>query len=62
LLCSEAGPGDTLQFCLYAGLSAAQDAIVFLEVQPPLIGLLANRRRVWRPERAELAAASKKSM
>jgi hypothetical protein len=34
--------GDTLQFCRYAALSAAQGAIVYLEVQPPLLSLLAN--------------------
>jgi tetratricopeptide (TPR) repeat protein len=42
LLCSEGGLGDTLQFCRYATLSAAQGATVFLEVQPPLLSLLAN--------------------
>jgi tetratricopeptide (TPR) repeat protein len=42
LLYSEGGLGDTLQFCRYATLSAAQGATVFLEVQPPLLSLLAN--------------------
>jgi hypothetical protein len=42
LLYSEAGLGDTLQFCRYAALNSAQGAIVFLEVQPPLLSLLAN--------------------
>jgi len=43
LLYSEAGLGDTLQFCRYAALSATQGAIVSLEVQPPLLGLLTNQ-------------------
>ena len=42
LLYSEAGLGDTLQFCRYVALGAARGAIVLLEVQPPLLGLLAN--------------------
>jgi hypothetical protein len=42
LLYSEGGLGDTLQFCRYAALIAAQDATVLLEVQAPLLGLLAN--------------------
>jgi len=42
LLYSEAGLGDTLQFCRYASLSAAQGATVFLEVQPPLQSLLVS--------------------
>jgi tetratricopeptide (TPR) repeat protein len=42
LLYSEGGLGDTLQFCRYAALCAARGATVFLEVQPPLLGLLAN--------------------
>jgi Flp pilus assembly protein TadD len=41
LLHSEAGLGDTLQFCRYAKLAAAQGATVLLEVQPPLVSLLA---------------------
>jgi hypothetical protein len=42
LLHSEAGLGDTLQFCRYATLAAAQGATVLLEVQPPLVSLLAG--------------------
>jgi tetratricopeptide (TPR) repeat protein len=42
LLYSEAGLGDTLQFCRYAALSVARGATVFLEVQPPLLSLLVN--------------------
>jgi tetratricopeptide (TPR) repeat protein len=42
LLHSEGGLGDTMQFCRYATTSAALGATVFLEVQPPLLGLLAN--------------------
>jgi tetratricopeptide (TPR) repeat protein len=42
LLHSEGGFGDTLQFCRYATLGAAQGATVLLEVQPPLLNLLAN--------------------
>jgi tetratricopeptide (TPR) repeat protein len=42
LLYSEGGLGDTLQFCRYATLSATQGATVLLEVQPPLLSLLAN--------------------
>jgi tetratricopeptide (TPR) repeat protein len=42
LLHCEGGLGDTLQFCRYATLSATLGATVVLEVQPPLVGLLAN--------------------
>lgn len=40
LLYSEAGLGDTLQFCRYATACAARGAIVILEVQPALTELL----------------------
>jgi hypothetical protein len=40
LLYNEGGLGDTLQFCRYAALAAAQGATVLLEVQPPLVRLL----------------------
>ncbi len=40
LLHSEAGLGDTLQFCRYAALAAGRDATVYLEVQTSLVGLL----------------------
>jgi hypothetical protein len=40
LLLSEAGLGDTIQFCRYATACAALGATVILEVQPPLVGLL----------------------
>jgi tetratricopeptide (TPR) repeat protein len=40
LLHAEQGLGDTLQFCRYAPLLAAQGARIVLEVQPPLVGLL----------------------
>lgn len=40
LLHAEQGLGDTLQFCRYASLVAAQGATVVLEVQPPLQSLL----------------------
>ncbi|WP_136419776.1 tetratricopeptide repeat protein [Herbaspirillum sp. ST 5-3] len=40
LLHSEQGLGDTLQFCRYASLLAAQGATVLLEVQPALTSLL----------------------
>jgi Flp pilus assembly protein TadD len=46
LLHSEAGLGDTLQFCRYATLVAAQGATVLLEVQPPLVTLLAGLQGV----------------
>lgn len=39
LLYGEGGLGDTLQFCRYAALAAAQ-ATVLLEVQPPLLRIL----------------------
>ena len=42
LLHAEQGFGDTLQFCRYAPLVAAQGARVVLEVQPPLVRLLAR--------------------
>jgi hypothetical protein len=42
LLYSEGGLGDTLQFCRYSALIAAQGATVLLEVQTPLLGVLAN--------------------
>jgi hypothetical protein len=46
LLYCEGGLGDTLQFCRYAALSAALGASVLLEVQPPLLDLLANLKGV----------------
>jgi hypothetical protein len=46
LLHSEAGLGDTLQFCRYAPLAAARGAIVLLEVQAPLAGLLSRLQGV----------------
>ena len=52
LLHKEGGLGDTLQFCRYAKLAAARGASVILEVQPPLLGLLANLEGV-----SELIAA-----
>jgi hypothetical protein len=42
LLYSEGGLGDTLQFCRYCSLIAALGATVILEVQAPLLSLLAN--------------------
>jgi len=42
LLHAEQGLGDTLQFCRYVSLVAAQGATVILEVQPPLRDLLSN--------------------
>jgi hypothetical protein len=46
LLHSEAGLGDTLQFCRYAPLAAARGATVYLETQAPLAALLANLKGV----------------
>jgi tetratricopeptide (TPR) repeat protein len=40
LVHAEQGFGDTLQFCRYAALAAAQGLRVVLEVQPPLVRLL----------------------
>jgi hypothetical protein len=48
LLHSEAGLGDTLQFCRYAPLAAARGATVYLETQAPLAALLANLEGVTR--------------
>jgi tetratricopeptide (TPR) repeat protein len=42
LLWCEQGLGDTLQFCRYAELVADLGATVILEVQPQLLGVLAN--------------------
>jgi len=42
LIHAEQGLGDTLQFCRYAPLAAAQGLRVILEVQKPLIRLLSN--------------------
>jgi len=42
LLRAEQGLGDTLQFCRYAPLVAARGARVVLEVQRPLVSLLAD--------------------
>jgi hypothetical protein len=42
LLYSEGGLGDTVQFCRYAPMCSALGATVLLEVQPPLLGLLAD--------------------
>lgn len=41
LLHAEQGLGDTLQFCRFAQMLAARGARVLLEVQAPLLGLLA---------------------
>jgi hypothetical protein len=46
LLYSEGGLGDTVQFCRYAPMCAALGATVLLEVQPPLLGLLADLQGV----------------
>jgi tetratricopeptide (TPR) repeat protein len=40
LVYSEQGLGDTLQFCRYATLAAAQGATVTLEIQPSLVSLV----------------------
>jgi len=40
LVYSEQGLGDTLQFCRYASLAAAQGATVILEVQPSLVSVV----------------------
>jgi hypothetical protein len=42
LLHSEGGLGDTVQFCRYAALAAARGAQVYLQLQPPLHGLLSS--------------------
>jgi tetratricopeptide (TPR) repeat protein len=42
LVYSEQGLGDTLQFCRYATLAAAQGATVLLEVQPSLVSLVST--------------------
>jgi tetratricopeptide (TPR) repeat protein len=42
LLWSEQGLGDTLQFCRYANLAKAQGATVILQVETPLVSLLAT--------------------
>jgi hypothetical protein len=49
LLHSEAGLGDTLQFCRYAPLAAALGATVYIEVQAPLVRILANLEGVQPP-------------
>jgi tetratricopeptide (TPR) repeat protein len=46
LLYAEQGLGDTIQFCRFASLVAAQGAQVFLEAQPPLAGLLQSLQGV----------------
>ena len=48
LLHSEGGLGDTIQFCRYAPLVAAQGATVYLEIQKPLLALLGNLKGVAR--------------
>jgi Tfp pilus assembly protein PilF len=42
LIHSEQGLGDALQFCRYAKLSAARGAIVIMEAQQPLLGVLSG--------------------
>ena len=49
LLHSEAGLGDTLQFCRYAPLAAALGATVYIEVQAPLVRILSNLEGVQPP-------------
>jgi TPR repeat/Tetratricopeptide repeat len=46
LLYSEGGLGDTIQFCRYAAMCSALGATVLLEVQTPLLGLLADLQGV----------------
>jgi hypothetical protein len=46
LLHAEQGLGDTIQFCRYASELAAMGARVVLEVQAPLVGVLAGLRGV----------------
>ena len=48
LLHAEQGLGDTIQFCRYCELVHALGATVLLEVQVPLVGLLASLRGVSR--------------
>ncbi len=48
LLHSEAGLGDSLQFCRYAPLAAALGATVYLEIQAPLVGFLTQLEGVSR--------------
>lgn len=48
LLHAEQGMGDTIQFCRYCEAVHALGAIVLLEVQAPLVGLLASLRGVSR--------------
>jgi hypothetical protein len=54
LLYAEQGYGDTLQFCRYVPQIAALGAAVILEVQPPLVALLADLEGV-----AQIVAAGK---
>ena len=49
LLHSEAGLGDTLQFCRYAPLAAALGATVYIEVPAALVRILANLEGVEQP-------------
>lgn len=46
LLYGEGGLGDTLQFCRYATSASALGATVLLEVQPPLLDLLATLKGI----------------
>jgi hypothetical protein len=48
LLRCEQGLGDTLQFCRYAALLAQRGATVLLEVQRPLVSLLADLPHITR--------------